>query len=186
GDGKAVPHRTSLGTGVAGRRGRAVPARRRAGQGVLLRPRAGRRRHADQVPAGLRRARARAREQPLHRCAGRCSDREGRAPAPRRLRLGVGAGTARPVRIPGGLRGLRVLPRPVLQAPLRGLAGRGDLSPGRGGYPAGGLVEVLANSAVQVASESVPHGGTFVTVTIGTFRMVPLTFSTLQMYMFWT
>jgi hypothetical protein len=46
----------------------------------------------------------------------------------------------------------------------------------------GGLVEVLANSGVQVVSESVPQGGTFGTVMIGTFRMVPPTFSTLQMY----
>jgi hypothetical protein len=40
----------------------------------------------------------------------------------------------------------------------------------------------LANSGVHVASESVPQGGTFVTVRIGTFRIVPLTLSTLQMY----
>jgi hypothetical protein len=30
----------------------------------------------------------------------------------------------------------------------------------------------------------VPQGGTFVTVTIGMFRIVPLTLSTLQMYSF--
>jgi len=46
----------------------------------------------------------------------------------------------------------------------------------------GGLTDVLANSGVQAASESVPQGGTLGTVMIGTFRMVPPTFSTLQMY----
>ena len=50
----------------------------------------------------------------------------------------------------------------------------------------GGLTEVLANNGVQAASESVPQGGTLRTVMIGTFRMVPCTFSTLQMYSFWT
>ncbi len=69
----------------------------------------------------------------------------------------------------------------VFPAPVPVLAGRGDLSSGQG---LGGLTEVLANSGVQVASESVPQGGTFVTVCIGTFRIVPPTFSTLQMYSF--
>src|SRR5215470_12721817 len=50
----------------------------------------------------------------------------------------------------------------------------------------GGLTEVLANSGVQVVSESVPQGGTSGTVMIGTFRMVRPTFCTLQMYSFWT
>jgi hypothetical protein len=48
----------------------------------------------------------------------------------------------------------------------------------------GGLTLVLANSGVHSAGDSVPQGGTAVTVRIGTFRIVPLTLSTLQMYSF--
>jgi 1,5-anhydro-D-fructose reductase (1,5-anhydro-D-mannitol-forming) len=126
--GQTVPHRAPLGAALAGRRGRALAARRSPGQGVLRRPRARRGRHADQVPARVRRARACPREQPLHRGARGRPDRERRAPAPRRLRLGGGSRAAWSLRVPGGLRGLRLVPRPLVAAPLPELARRGDLT----------------------------------------------------------
>jgi quercetin dioxygenase-like cupin family protein len=43
--------------------------------------------------------------------------------APRRVRVGQWRGTARPLRVPGGLRRVRQLPRPVVAAPLRRLPG---------------------------------------------------------------